>query len=181
MAQVPLLQGVNRGVLVGVAVLVILAVAIAIWVVSLRRLAGKWQKLSPWKIEMTEFWSGMRGLVRPALLVAFGAGALAFGLIFLQVGAILRALGIGLPMLLVARIVALSRIFARIAPVSVVGFGSKDAVMILLFAQQGIDPSVGLTVSLLFLVCSYLITLLASGLCWWVKPLVVRRVAPSSS
>ena len=53
--------------------------------------------------------------------------------------------------------------------------------MIILLSQQGIDFTVGLTATLLFLVCSYLVTLLLSGLCWWMKPLVVRRAAPPSS
>jgi hypothetical protein len=104
----------------------------------------------------------------------------AFSLLFLQLDAVLRSLGILLPCFLVVKIVALSRILARIIPVSIVGFGSKDAAVIWLLAQQGIDPAVGLTVTILFLVCSYLVTLLLSGLCWWIKPLVVRRVVPST-
>ena len=93
----------------------------------------------------------------------------------------LRSLGVSLSLVLVSQIVAFSRIVARVVPFSVVGFGSKDAAVIGMLAQQGIDPSVGLTATLLFLVCSYLVTLLLSGLCWWIKPLVVRRVAPTSS
>jgi uncharacterized membrane protein YbhN (UPF0104 family) len=97
-----------------------------------------------------------------------------------QLYAVLHALGIDLPFVLVAKIVALSRIVARAIPISVVGFGSKDAAVIGLLAQHGIDPAVGLTATLLWLVCSYLVTLLLSGLCWWIKPLVIRRPAASS-
>ena len=182
LAQMPLREGVQRGAFVmsGV-VLVVLSAGIALWVVSLRRLARKWEKLSPWQIDMTELWFGIRQLVSPRLVVPLVLSATAFSLLFLQLDAVLRSLGITLSFVLVAQIAAFSRIVARAIPISVVGFGSKDAAVIGMLAQQGIDPAVGLTVTLLFLLCSYLVTLILSGLCWWIKPLVVRRVAPSGS
>jgi uncharacterized membrane protein YbhN (UPF0104 family) len=130
---------------------------------------------------MTELWSGLRSLVSPHLVAPLAVALVAFSLLFFETDAVLRSLGISLPLLLVAKIVAVSRVVARVIPISVVGFGSKDAAVIELLHQQGIDYAVGLTVTLLFLVCSYLVTLLLSGLCWWIKPLVVRRVAPTSS
>ncbi len=181
LAQVPLLHSIQRLALTAILVLVILSAGIGVWVVSVRRLARKWQKLSPWQIDMVEFWSGMRQLTSWRLVIPLALSALAFGLLFLQFDAVLRSLGLTLPLAVVAKIVALSRILARIIPVSVVGFGSKDAAVIWLLAQQGIEWSVGLTVTLFLLVCSYLVTLLISGLCWWVKPLVIRRLAPAGS
>ncbi len=180
LAQVSVRQGVQRIVIMSVAALVVLAAGITVWVLSLRRLARKWQRLSPWQIDMTELWAGLRQLASPALIIPLGVAVLAFSLLFLQMDAILNALGIHLSFLLVAKIVALSRILARIVPISIVGFGSKDAAVIWLLAEQGIDPAVGLTVTILFLICSYLVTLLVSGLSWWVKPLVVRRLTPST-
>lgn len=181
LAQMPVGQGVQRIVLTSVVVLVALSAGIGLWVVSLRRLTKKWRKLSPLQVDMTELWAGLRHLCSLKLVAPLGAAALAFSLLFFQLDAILRALGIVLPFVLVARIIALSRILARLVPVSIVGFGSKDAAVIWLLAQQGIDPAVGFTVTLLFLMCSYLISLVLSGLCWWIKPLVIRRVAPTSS
>jgi uncharacterized protein (TIRG00374 family) len=181
LAQVPLLEGVQWVVLASIVVLVVLSVGISLWVVSLRRLARKWERLSPWQVDMTEFWSGMRHLFSLRLLVPLGVAALAFSLLFVQLDVVLRSLGVKLSMILVAKIVAFSRIVARVIPISLVGFGSKDAAVIGMLAQQGVDPSVGLTATLLLLICSYLITLLLSGLCWWIKPLVIRRVAPASS
>jgi len=172
--QVPLLKGVQWAVVMSVLVLVALSAGISLWVVSLRRLARKWQKLSPWQVDMTEFWAGMRNLFSLRLIVPLGVTALAFSLLFLQYDGILRALGLTLPFVLVAKIVAFSRIVARVVPISIVGFGSKDAAFIGLLYQQGMDPAVGLTVIVLFLMCSYLVTLLLSGLCWWIKPLVLR-------
>jgi hypothetical protein len=177
LATVPLLKGVQWVVLTSIAVLLVLSAGIALWVVSLRRLAKKWQKLSPWQVDMTEFWSGMRHLASPRLLLPLVVAAVAFSLLFLQLTSVLRAVGLSLPFLLVAKISAFSRIVARAIPLSVVGFGSKDAAVIGMLAQQGVDPAVGLTVTLLLLVCSYLVTLLLSGLCWWIKPLTIRRVA----
>jgi hypothetical protein len=181
LAEVPLLKGVQWVILTSVAVLIVLSLGIAVWVVSLRKLARKWQKLSPWQVDMTEFWSGMRHLGSPKLAAPLLASAVSFSLLFLQLESVLRAVGISLPMLLVAKIAAFSRIVARAIPLSVVGFGSKDAAVIGMLAQQGIEPAVGLTVTLLLLVCSYLVTLLLSGLCWWMKPLVIRRMAPSGA
>lgn len=181
LAQVPFLQGVGKLVWMGIGILLVLAAGIGLWMVSLRRLARKWEKLSPWQIEMTEFWSGMRHLRSVQLIVPLGLAALAFSLLFLQLDAVLRSLGIVLPFLLIAKIMALSRIAARLIPISIVGFGSKDAAVIVMLVQQGLDFSVGITAALLFLMCSYLVTLLLSGLCWWIKPLVVRRVAPVSA
>lgn len=181
LAELPFLRGVGQIVWVSVAVVAVLLAGIALWVFSLRRLAKKWQQFSPWQIDMTEFWSGMRHLRSPRLLLPAVLAAAAFSLLFLQLYAVLRAIGVSLPFLLVGQIMALSRIAARLVPVSVVGFGSKDAAVIMLLTQHGVDVSVSLTAVLFFLICTYLLMLLLSGLCWWIKPLVVRRTAPASS
>jgi hypothetical protein len=47
----------------------------------------------------------------------------------------------------------------------------------MMLVQQDITLPVAITAALLLLMSSYLVTLLLSGLCWWVKPLVVRREA----
>lgn len=177
LAEVPFLHGVGRVVWTALIALVILLAGISLWVVSLRRLAKKWQKLSPWQIDMTEFWAGVRRLASVRLLLPLALAALAFSLLFLQLDAVLRSMGLVLPVLTVGKIMALSRIAARIIPMSVVGFGSKDAAVIILLGQQGIETSVGLTATLWLLTCSYLLTLLLSGLCWWVNPLIVRRAS----
>ena len=179
LAEVTYLQGVRQMIWSGVAVLVVLSVGIGVWVLSLRRLARKWQKLSPWQIDMTEFWSGVRHLLSPRLVIPLGIAALTFSLLFFQMEAVLHALGIALPFILVAKIVALSRITARLLPFSVVGFGTKDAAVIVLLSQQGIAFPVALTAATLFLMCTYLVTLLLSGLCWWIRPLVIRRASRS--
>ena len=181
LAEVPLLQGVRWMAIMSGAVLIALSIGIAIWVISLHRLARKWQKLSPWQIEMPEFWSGMRHLLTLRLVIPFAVSVLAFSVLFIQLDALLRAMGIILPLVLVGKIAAFSRIVARLIPISIVGFGSKDAALIGMLARYGIDPAVGLSATLLFLMCSYLVTLLLSGLCWWIKPLVVRRLASSVS
>ena len=181
LAQVTILRGVQWVIIASAVVLVVFSAGIALWVVSLRRLTHKWEKLSPWQIDMTEFWSGMRHLTSLTLCGPLIVNVVAFSLLFLQLDAVLRALGFALPILLIGQIVAFSRIVARVVPISVVGFGSKDAAVIGMLAQHGITSSVGLTATLLWLVCSYLVTLLLSGLCWWVKPLVVHHVARTNS
>lgn len=180
LAELRFLQGMQV-VVWSVVVLVVFSAALGLWMVSLRRLARKWEKVSPWKIEMTEFWAGLGQLFSLRLLAPLGLSALAFCLLFFQLDAVLRAMGLGLSLALVSKLMALSRIAARFLPLSVVGFGSKDALLILLLRQHGIAFSDGLTAALLLLVCSHLVTLLLSGLSWWIKPLVIRRVAPASS
>jgi hypothetical protein len=179
LAEISFLQGVRELIWTGAAVLAVLSAGIALWVVSLRRLARKWQKLSPWKVDMTEFWAGMRHLCSIRLLVPLAIAAGVFGILFVQLDAVLRSMGLALPFLLVARIMALSRIAARLIPISVVGFGSKDAAVIVLLSQQGVEAPVAFAATLLFLLCSYLVTLLLSGVCWWIKPLVIRRLSAS--
>lgn len=180
LAQIPLAQGVRWVLLASLAVLVVLSIGITLWVLSLRRLAKRWQRLSPWQIDMTEFWSGIRALCSPRLLLALVIVMSAFITLCFQLYAVLRALGFMLSLGLVGRVVAFSRIVARAIPISVVGFGSKDAAVIGMLAQYGIDPGVGLTATLLLLLCSYLVTLVLSGLCWWIRPLVIRRAAPAA-
>ena len=181
LADVPVLQGVQRMVWASVVILVALSAGITIWVLSLRRLTRKWEKLSPWQIDMTEFWAGIRQLASPKLMLPLLVAGVAFSLLFLQLYAVLHAMGIALPLATSSRIMALSRIAARLVPISVVGFGSKDAAVIMLLERQGISLPVGLTATVLLLVCSYLITLVLSGICWWVKPLMIRRAAPANS
>src|SRR3989338_2433526 len=91
LAHVPVLQGVRWVVLASVLVLVALSGGIALWVVSLRRLARRWEKLSPWQVDMTEFWSGIRHLCSARLGVSAAALALGFSLLFLPLAAGLRA------------------------------------------------------------------------------------------
>ncbi len=181
LADVPFLQGMQQIASTSAIALVVLSAGAAIWVVSLRRLTRKWERLSPWQIEMTEFWSGMRHLYSLELIIPLALAAVAFSLLFVQLDAILRSLGLVLPFLLIVRIVALSRLAARLGPLSVVGLGTKDVAVILLLSQQGIRPAIGMTAVLLLLVGSYLVTLLLSGMCWRIKPLVIRRLEPSSS
>lgn len=175
--HVPLLQGMQWGFIVAIAILLVLSAGIAVWVVSLRRLAGKWQRFSRWQIDMTEFWSGMRHLQSVRLIVPLGLAVLAFSLLFLQMDAVLHALGIMLPLGFVAKVVAFSRVVARIIPLSAVGFGSKDVAVVSLLSQYGIDQATALASTLLLLLCSYLVTLLLSGLCWWIKPLMIPSAA----
>jgi len=172
-------QGAQRMLLLSIAALALLSAGIAMWVVSLRRLAHKWQRLSPWQIDTAEFWFGMRRLLCPQLAGVLAVSAVSFSLLFFQLDAALRALGIILPITLVGQVVALSRMGARLAPFSVFGWGSKDAGVIALLSQHGIDPAVGLMATLLLLVTSYLVTLLLSGLCWWMKPLILHRAGRS--
>jgi len=164
-----------------VIVLVALSLGMTLWVISLRRLAHKWEKLSPWKIDMAEFWGGIRTLSSPALVPPLIMAGISFSLLFFQVDVVLRALGVSLPLIGVARAAALSRVAARVAPFSVVGFGSKDAALIALLHQQGLSIQAGIATTILLLVCSYLLTLLLSGLCWWIKPLIVRRGRAATS
>ena len=179
--EIAFMQGVRRAALVSVVVLLVLAAAIGLWVVSIRRLARRWEKLSPWQIDMTEFWSGMKHLVSPKLLILpLALAVLGFAVLVFQFDAVLRALGLSLPIVAAAQIMAFSRIVGRVFPISFVGFGSKDAAVIGMLSQRGIDPSIGLTATLLMLVCSYVVTLLLSALSWWVKPLVVRRARTPS-
>jgi uncharacterized membrane protein YbhN (UPF0104 family) len=180
LADVTVLRGIQKMVWASVIVVVVLSIGIGLWVVSLRRLARKWQKLSPWQVDMTEFWAGVRHLAGPQLIVPLILSAAAFSVLFFQFDAVSRALGISLPFVLESKIVALSRIAARVVPFSVVGFGSKDAAMIIMLTDQGVDFSLAVTTTLLLLMCSYLVTLLLSGLCWWIKPLLIRRLASAS-
>ncbi|MBI3320507.1 MAG: flippase-like domain-containing protein, partial [Candidatus Omnitrophica bacterium] len=76
LAEVPFLHGVERVVWTGLIVLVVLLAGISLWVVSLRRLARKWQKLSPWQIDMTEFWAGVRQLLSFRLVIPLALAAL---------------------------------------------------------------------------------------------------------
>jgi uncharacterized membrane protein YbhN (UPF0104 family) len=181
LTAIPLAQGVRWALVAGLTVLVALSAGIALWVVSLRRLTRRWERLSPWQIDMTEFWSGMRRLLSLPLIIPMGLSALAFSLLFFQLDAVLHALGMSLPIALVAKIAAFSRIVARVVPISVAGYGSKDAAVIGMLAQHGIDPSVGLATTLVLLLCSYLVTLLLSGLCWWLNPLVIPRAVRSGA
>ncbi len=182
LAETPFRLGVRDIVWLSATVVIAMSIGITLWVFSLRRLAKKWGKLSPWQIDMTEFWAGIRHLLSPRLLAPLALAVLTFCVLFLQLDAVLRSMGLeDVPFVRVCQIMGLSRVAARLIPISVVGFGSKDAAVIWLLTQQGVEFSAALAATLLLLVCSYLVTLLLSGLCWWIKPLVIRRAAPSSS
>lgn len=181
MTQVPLMQGIQEIVWMSLAVLAILLTGIFLWTIFFKRLTRKWKKLSPWQIDFTDFRYGMRHLGSVQLIIPLILSIAAYGVLFFQFDALLRAVGISLPFLVIAQVVALSRLASRLIPLSIVGYGSKDLTMVAILVQQGIDISLGVTVTVLFLVCSYLLTLLLSGLCWWVKPLTIQRMVKESS
>jgi uncharacterized membrane protein YbhN (UPF0104 family) len=178
LGEVPLMRDVQWILVATVTVLVALSVGIMLWVLSLRRLARKWQRLSPWQIDMADFWAGMRPLRSSWLLLPLGVASLAFSMIFGQLYSILQAQGLGLSLGLAAKIAAFSRLVARAIPFSVVGYGTKDAAVIGMLTAHGIDTTVAVTTTLFYLVCAYLLTLLLSGLCWWIRPLRISRAAP---
>ncbi len=101
--------------------------------------------------------------------------ALAFSLFFIEMDAVLRGMGLNPAGLPVGQIMSLSQFAARLVPVSVAGFGLKDAAVIALLTQHGLALSTAITAAVLFLVCSYLPMLLLNGVCWWIKPLIVYR------
>ena len=148
LAQVPLAQGVKWAILASLGVLALLSMAITLWAMSLRRLARRWHKFSPWQVEPTEFWAGIRQLLSVNLIMPLALAALSFSVLFFQLDLVLRSLGVAMPFLLVAKIVAFSRIVARLAPLSMVGFGSKDAAVIGMLAQHGINTSRSYAVAL---------------------------------
>jgi hypothetical protein len=174
--EIPFLSGVERLIWASVVVIITLSLAILIWVLSLRHLAKKWQKLSPWQIDMTEFRAGLKQLLSFDIVLPFAVSVLSFSILFIQLSAILRALGItSISLFAISRIIGLSRIASRLIPISIAGFGSKDAAVIWLLSLFGIDSAIGLTVTLLFLVCSYVVTLLLSAVSWCIKPLIIRK------
>ena len=175
------LHGVGGVALGSLGALALLSGGMAIWVVSLRRLTRTWERHSSWRVDLTEFWSGMRHLASWKLLVPLLVTLLGFSLLFVQFDLVLRALGVILPIGLLGRIIALSRFSARLIPISVAGFGSKDVLLIIVLMRQGIVFSTAATAALLFYLCSHLLTLLLSGLCWRIKPLTVRRAQSASS
>lgn len=178
LAEVPLIRDVQSVLIATVVVVVALSAGITLWALSLRRLTRKWQRLSPWQIDMADFWAGMKVLRSPGLLWPLGVAALAFSTIFGQFYSIVHAQGLPITFGLAVKIAAFSRIVARAIPFSVVGYGTKDAAVIGMLTNYGVDPAVAVTTTLLYLVCSYLLTLLLSGLCWWIKPLRISRFAP---
>jgi len=180
LAELPFFHGVG-GVAVGsLGALALLSGGVAIWVVSLRRLTRTWEQRSSLRVDLTEFWSGMRHLVSWNLVVPLIVTLLSFSLLFVQFDLVLRAIGVALPIGLLGQIIALSRFAARLIPVSVAGFGSKDVLLIVVLMRHDIVFSMAATAALLFYICSYLLTLLLSGLCWRIKPLTVRRAKPAS-
>jgi uncharacterized protein (TIRG00374 family) len=180
LAEVTYLHGVKRMAWVSAVIFVVMCAGIGLWIFSLRRLTKKWQRLSPWQIDMTEFWAGMKAYTTSWLALPLVTGLVSFLLLFVQFHAVLKSMAIALPFALVARITSFSRIAARFMPVSVAGFGAKDAAIIVLLSQQRIEWPVALTAVLLWLLCSYVVTLLLAGLCWWIKPLVIQRAAPAT-
>ena len=180
LSELSWLHGVGGVALGSLGALLLLSGGVAIWVVSLRRLTRRWEQRASGRVDLTEFWSGMRHLVSWKLLVPLAVTLLGFSLLFIQFDLVLRALGVTLPIGLLGQMIALSRFAARLIPMSVAGFGSKDVLLIMVLMRHGLVFSTAATSTLLFYLCSYLLTLLLSGLCWRIKPLTVRRAQRTS-
>jgi uncharacterized membrane protein YbhN (UPF0104 family) len=115
------------------------------------------------------FGDAMRELFGPRLALGAAATVAAYGLMFVQCWLIARSLGIPLGLGAVAGLMALANL-AAFLPISILGVGTRDAVLVALFAHLGLPAEQAVALSFGFLVLNNLVATAAGGLAWFGQP-----------
>jgi uncharacterized protein (TIRG00374 family) len=121
-----------------------------------------------------QFRRGLRPLVTPGLVVPVGLTLAAYGLFFVQ-GRLL-ALALALPLSIDYVAVCLSVAGAiSLLPISFSGLGTRDAILIALFAPLGLAAEQAVAFSTLFFLTAYVGGGALGALAWQIKPLREHR------
>lgn len=95
--------------------------------------------------------------------------------IFIQALFIGKGLNIHLPFIDLAKTLSLTRLVARIIPISFLGLGSKDVAFVAVLNKDfNIEATKGIAFSIIFLFTSYFVTAVAGALCWIIKPIRIE-------
>jgi hypothetical protein len=118
------------------------------------------------------FQQGLKFFYSYKILIPFLVSLFSFSILFFHGFIIAKALMINIGFVNLAKAIALTRLISRVIPISFSGWGSKDISLILIFNSWGLDKSVGIAFSLIFLFTSYLISTIFGFFAWNYKPLV---------
>jgi hypothetical protein len=115
------------------------------------------------------FGAAMRELFGPRLALGALATVAAYGLMFVQCWLIARSLGIPVGLGTVAGMMALANL-AAFLPISILGVGTRDAVLVALFALVGLPAEQAVALSVGFLVLNNLVATAVGGIAWFGQP-----------
>jgi uncharacterized protein (TIRG00374 family) len=134
--------------------------------------------LRPYHASMVEatvrFQGGLRPLLTPGLAAPLLLTAIAYALFFGQAHLLARALDLGVGIIYLAVCLSVSGVITLL-PISFSGLGTRDAILIALFAPLGLSAEQALAFSTLFFLIFYVGGGIIGALAWQLKPLREQR------
>jgi hypothetical protein len=109
-------------------------------------------------------------LLKPAVISFIG-----FTIFFIQAFFVAYALNMDLSFTDLAKVISLTRLIARVIPLSIFGLGSKDVAFVaVLHKNFHIEIAKGIAFSIIFLFTSYIISAITGAVCWFIKPIRIE-------
>lgn len=122
--------------------------------------------------EREMFYKFFRQFKNIKLLKPVAFSFLAFIILFTQALFVAGALDIPLSFMDLSRTMSLTRLIARVIPISFLGLGSKDVTFTAILNKNfNIAIARGIAFSIIFLFTSYLISAIAGAISWFIKPI----------
>jgi uncharacterized protein (TIRG00374 family) len=116
------------------------------------------------------FQKGLRPLLRPGLIVPLSVTALAYTVFFAQAWLLVQALALDIDIGYLAMCLSVAGVITLL-PISFSGLGTRDAVLIILFAPLGLVAEQAVAYSTLFFLTFYVGGGVLGAIAWQVKPL----------
>ena len=155
----------------------LLTAAIALglkWMMASRKLHVIAQKMKSrlkgnWSGSVDDFVTASRTLVSKGLLASLVWTIAGYAVFFLQTNTIGRALGLPADFMTIAMVVSIS-ILVGFIPITFAGLGTRDAVLIILFGQAGVDQSAALSFAILYIFVNVICLGAISFIFWFCLP-----------
>lgn len=122
------------------------------------------------------FQEGLRPLLTPSLGGPLLLTLMAYTVFFVQAWLLAQALMLDIGIAYLAMCLSIAGVITLL-PISFLGLGTRDAILIVLFAQLGLAAEQAVAFSTLFFLTFYVGGGLIGGLAWQIKPLAEQPVA----
>ena len=125
------------------------------------------------KINFNDFYNDLKILNRKKLLIVFLLTISMWLVYFIQIFFLAEALNISIPFIYLSICVCIAGLI-NLIPISILGIGTRDITLILLFSFLGISSESAVAISMLILLMGVLMALIGL-VCWFKKPIKLSK------
>jgi len=174
----------SRG-LTGIALILVLAVTIAPFLLLNRRL-GLWAVRNLTRLppvakygeriggSLESFYQELAGLIDIRLMGPLALTLVSYVVFYGQCYLLAQGLGMEISYGYIAFSIAVANLLSLV-PITISGLGTREGVLVLLLGMRGIEPEVAVSYSLLFFLCFNVWGALIGALAWYLEPVELKQ------